>query len=291
MLRARDYAGPEDIPGLQRLVASLWAGARTPPPLHVGDVPWRLLSVPERRGEQALRLWDEAGEVVGFGWLAPPGELEQTVARGREDVLDAVLAWGETSAGAGLKVDALETQSELTARLRARGYRALPEDAPFVLHVRSLQELPEPSPAAGFALRHVRLPDDLARRVAVHRSAFGSPGRPSRVTEGSYAAVAAAAPYREGLDWVVEAPGGTFAASCLGWLDEENRVGLLEPVGTDGGHRRAGHAATACLGALRALAAAGAERAVVSGVTEPARALYRKLGFVEVGRFAWFTRP
>ena len=50
-------------------------------------------------------------------------------------------------------------------------------------------------------------------------------------TEG-YAAAAAAWPYRPELDWVVEAPDGSFAASCLVWLDEENGVALLEPVGT-----------------------------------------------------------
>ena len=30
--------------------------------------------------------------------------------------------------------------------------------------------------------------------------------------------------------WVVETPTGELVASALGWLDEENKAGLVEPV-------------------------------------------------------------
>ena len=47
-------------------------------------------------------------------------------------------------------------------------------------------------------------------------------------------------PYRHDLDQVVEAPDGALVAFALGWLDEVNRVGELEPVGTDPRHARRG---------------------------------------------------
>jgi ribosomal protein S18 acetylase RimI-like enzyme len=152
-----------------------------------------------------------------------------------------------------------------------------------------LADVATPEVRPGYLLRHVVLPDDLERRVDVHRSAFGRPERPSRLTVESYSAVTSAGLYRPDLDWVVEAPDGSFAAFCLAWLDAENRVGLLEPVGAHERHRRAGHASAACRGALGALAAAGAERAVVTAGSPAARALYRSVGFSEVGRFEWHT--
>ena len=156
-------------------------------------------------------------------------------------------------------------------------------------HSMSLDQLPEVRVADGYRARHVRLAGDLARRVAVHRASFGVE-RPSRVTEESYAAVAGAWPYRDELDWVVEAPDGSFAAFCLVWLDEENGVGLLEPVGTHPHHRRLGLATAACSSALHALRDAGASSAVVLAVSDEARALYTSLGFAERARYGWFRR-
>jgi ribosomal protein S18 acetylase RimI-like enzyme len=128
----------------------------------------------------------------------------------------------------------------------------------------------------------MRGPIDIEQRVEVHRSAFA----PSRVTVASYSNVMAAWPYTTALDWVVEAPDGRFAASCLIWYDEANQCGELEPVGTHQDFRRMGLARAACLGALHALSDMGATSAVVSSVetseSSGATALYRGLGFVDV---------
>ena len=133
--------------------------------------------------------------------------------------------------------------------------------------------------------------DDLVRRVAVHQAAW--PG--TRVTEQSYRAVMAAWPYRPDLDLVAVAPDGSFAASCLSWLDEANGVGLIEPVGTDARFRRLGLARAVCLAALRALRAVGAREAVVypviGGSAHPgALALYRAMGFAGYARSVEFRR-
>jgi hypothetical protein len=55
----------------------------------------------------------------------------------------------------------------------------------------------------------------------------------SEMTRESYQVVMCTWPYRHDLDQVVEAPDGRLAAFALGWLDAANRVGELEPVGTD----------------------------------------------------------
>jgi hypothetical protein len=97
--------------------------------------------------------------------------------------------------------------------------------------VRDLSEQPEVPPLpAGFRYRTVRA-EDIPERVSIHREVCARPGRPSRVTESSFAQVRAEWPYRESLDCVIEAPDGRFAAYCLCWPDDENRVGEFEPVG------------------------------------------------------------
>ena len=82
---------------------------------------------------------------------------------------------------------------------------------------------------------------------------------------------------------VVEAPDGSFAAFCLAWLDEENRVGELEPVGVHEDHRRRGLGRAVSLAALARLREAGADTCVVYAVERadyPAPlALYTSLGF------------
>jgi ribosomal protein S18 acetylase RimI-like enzyme len=292
VLRARDYEGADDLRRMQRLVSRVWRAAGRPPlSHHVGDLPWRRFSLPGREATYPTRLWEDDGEVVAWAWLSLPDELELLAAPGRlPSLLDEAIAWADDRAGRRVKVDSLDADARLRDLLEARGFGPEEGDELYT-HARDLGDLPAPRVPEGYAIRHVRLPDDLAGRVAVHRAAFGSPDRPSRVTEQSYAAVAASEPYREGLDWVVTAPDGSFAAFCLTWLDEENRVGELEPVGTHPQHRRRGLATAVCTAAMQALRESGAETAVVLAQADEARTLYRSLGFAELGCHTWYRRP
>lgn len=61
-------------------------------------------------------------------------------------------------------------------------------------------------------------------RQILARHGLTEPGRAIHVT--------AEWPYRASLDCVIEATDGRFAADVLAWPDDENGVGLLEPVGT-----------------------------------------------------------
>jgi ribosomal protein S18 acetylase RimI-like enzyme len=128
---------------------------------------------------------------------------------------------------------------------------------------------------------------DIARRVEVHREAFA----PSRVVVESYRNVTKALPYRAAFDQVVETPDGTYAAFALGWLDADNGVGELEPVGTHPAHRRRGLAAAVALAALHALRDAGAKTGLVysNGGSEAAR-VYERIGFKSVARHVRFER-
>ena len=257
-------------------------------PWHVGDVTWGLRQHEGREDEWTIRVWRDGGRVVAWSWLKEErGLLDFDVRRDRLDLLDEILA----EPGARTAV-AFEDDAEVRAALERHGFTRRDEtdvnrQGP-LLHFLAL-DLPEaPGPPElpdGFRCRTVEA-GDLAERVAIHRDVWA----PSRVTESSFANVQASWPYRASLDCVVEAPDGRFAAYCLLWPDDENRVGELEPVGVRDEFRRRGLGAAVCAFALRRWYEEGGRQAIVYCVTDGACALYESLGFRRHATLAGWSR-
>ena len=237
-------------------------------PWHVGDVAWGLRQHEGREHEWRIRIWEEGDRVIAWSWLKGEGKLELDVSPDRYDLLDEILAEPDARTAFGFEDD-----SELRAAFARHGFEQPGERLHFL--VRALPEPPDAAPLPpGFRYRTVG-PADLAERVAIHRDVWA----PSRVTESSYANVMAAWPYRASLDCVVEALDGSFAAYCLVWADDENRVGELEPVGVREAFRRRGLGSAVCTFALQRLHEEGGREAIVYCDTDPACELYRSLGF------------
>ena len=76
----------------------------------------------------------------------------------------------------------------------------------------------------------------------------------------------------------------------LVWPDDENGVGLFEPVGTRDEFRRRGLGAAVCTFALRRLHEEGMRQAIVLCETQPACALYESVGFVRQGTIVGYER-
>lgn len=285
----RWYGGPEDLRAMQRLAQRLWPAIGS---WHVGDLAWQRYQHVGREPEWPTALWEAAGKVVAWGWARLPGDLALLVDPAWSELAGEVLDWFSGIATAPrTSVTVLDTETHLVAALERHGYRR--EDGSYWYRCvrRPLTDLPEPVLPEGYRARPVRGAADLAARVAVHRVVW----HPSRVTEESYRAVMAAWPYRADLDWVVEAPDGSFAANCLIWLDDRNGVGELEPVGTDPRFRRMGLGRAVCLAAMHALRAAGAHEAVVYPVEghdrfPAALPLYQDLGFTPYARTLDYVR-
>src|SRR5436305_7963606 len=226
---------------------------------HVGDIAWGLRQHEGRESEWKIRLWIEDGRVVAWSWLERDrGLLEHDVHPEYLHLLDEILA-----EPAARVAHAFEDDVELREALARHGFTQPGAKMHFL--VRELAEPPEP-PALphGFRYRTISA-DDLVERVSIHREVWA----PSRVTETSYAQVRAAWPYRESLDCVVEAPDGRFAAYCLCWPDDENRVGEFEPVGVREEVRRRGLGGAVCRFALRRLHEEGGRQAIVYCATKP----------------------
>jgi len=193
----RGYAGPADLRAMQSLAQRIWSKSSS---LHVGDLAWQRFQHAGREAEWPTVLWEAGGEVVAWGWVSLPGELALLVDPARPELASEVLAWFEDTASATeLAVAVLDAEKHVVAALERCGY-ALRESSVFQSYMsRLLVDLPEPVVPAGFTLRPSG-PDDLDRRVAVHRAVW----HPSRVTGPSYRAVMAAWPYRTELDWEPE---------------------------------------------------------------------------------------
>jgi ribosomal protein S18 acetylase RimI-like enzyme len=291
---ARDYGGDADLRLMQELAAECWRLQGPFVVAHVGDLPWRMYQHLDKLSEVRVRLWlDDGGGVRAWAWLwHERGELDFQLHPESPGLLGAVLEWFESAAQPNedglVTAWALEAHEETVAALRAAGYE--PGESDWSEHMLAPlgPELPEPEVPDGFVLRPVRGDEDVERRVEVHRAAFA----PSRVVPESYRRVMRAWPYHPELDHVAVAPDGSFAAFCLCWLDEDNRVGDLEPVGTHPDHRRLGLARAVCLAGLRALHAAGADTALVYSVGEsPATRLYKSIGFRARSRLLPFRKP
>lgn len=276
MTKSRPFERESDVRLIQELCAETWRLLGPYAPAHIGDVAWWMYQRPNRLADARVQLWLEDGRCVAVAWnWLSKGDLDCVVHPDRPELLDDLLEWADAPT-----VFAQESDSAKIARLQEHGYERVDGDASNQMVLWLDDEPKEPSLPEGYRLRTVT-PADLERRVEVHRAAFA----PSRVVPESYARLQREWPYRAELDHVIEAPNGTFAAFCLAWLDEENRAGLLEPVGTHPDHRRRGLATAVCRGAVRSLRAAGATVAVIGSVVgSPAETVYERIGFRSVTR-------
>jgi GNAT superfamily N-acetyltransferase len=292
----RPYRGPGDLRVMQSLVQETWSERSR---FHIGDLAWNLRSASSNELDWPIALWDLDGRVIAFGWMQSADELATVVHPNHTVVVDMVLNWFEQVANSSeLRVIVLESETHLVDSLVGRGYRAL-NAGPFDLFTsRKLQNLPSIRLPPGFKARPFRGKAELQARAEVHRAAWSamlienSPA--SRMSVEAHARVMATWPYDPELDWVIEAADGRLASCCIAWLDEKNRVGELEPVGTHPEFRRLGLAHAVCISALRALRQKGAESAVVyprgdDGYPVP-REVYGQLGFHPFGRTRTYAR-
>jgi GNAT superfamily N-acetyltransferase len=306
---SRPYRGPEDSQRLRSFLIdaratlghSCW---------HAGDLAWRLFLHSIRYDlRRMLRLWENAGgDLLAFAILSPPtpkGTVRFDLQvhpseRGHgleEQMLDWVEAWGPevaaTPPGAPCRRFSTDTgvyddDVSQIAALECRGFVHARGNG--LLLLRPMDDLiPEPPLSSGFAVRAVAGPHEVKARASAHRDAF----HPSRVTDEAYLRLMHTSGYTPELDLVVAAPDGTFGAFCLGWLDEFNRVGEFEPVGTRVAFRRLGLARAVLSEGLRRMRACGMASAVVGPISAEDHAavgLYRSSGFHAIHRIYCYTK-
>jgi ribosomal protein S18 acetylase RimI-like enzyme len=289
--RSRAFAGDVDLERMQALVADATARWGANFECTVGDLDWRMYRASTVHPQANIRMWEDADDrLVGFAWFISNGDVDLVVhpRSSCSRLVPDMVEWGikrSPGPGATSRSDrapvfwSLDSNTDLTQALESCG---LVRNGKRYLHLlRSLDA--EPFPAAlppGYSIRTPSGPAEAAPRAALHRAAFPH----SHLTTDTYRRLMASRHYRLELDVVVVGLEGEFAAMALGWLDERNRLGELEPVGTHPAHRRKGLAGAAIQEALRRLRRGGARAAIVYAAAEDARSveLYQRLGFAPV---------
>lgn len=301
------------IRAMQSLAQEVW---RLRPELiasegTLGELAWLWGGGLRRKaGAWKHRVWSKGATTLAYGWAFGP--IETIISENERrtepatliwqthpdtpELLDELLDWFETVVpDAVRKTTARRVDGDALDRLQRHGYVRDDPDAPWgMLNVRALDDIEEPSLPDGYRTLTMRdLRDDangLARRVDVHRAAW----EPSSLTVEAYEDAMAAWPYRDDLDFVLEADDGTLVASALGWYDEANAVGEFEPVGTHPDYRRRGLGRALLLFGMQRFRDAGATRAIVGCRGDPnypiPKRLYRSVGFRELARELRYVR-
>jgi GNAT superfamily N-acetyltransferase len=278
-MESRSFASG-DVRRMVALSSELWPGGRE------GGPGYAFMAQRLPYDDWEARLWLDGETLLGWawrtGWRSPVGLSYEFRDRA---LLDEILEWGRAD------VTTLRSDDDETAEVLARHGYVHDQDASWLrMNVRSLDEIEEPVVPDGYRLTTMAEYGDFASRSAAHRSAF----RPSRFTDRVYRTVREETSWRADLDCVVLRPDGEVAAYALGWLDERNRLGELEPVGVLRSEQRKGLGGAVCLYALQRLKEAGADTALVGSRGDDAhpgpRALYESIGFRELWRYLVFVR-
>jgi GNAT superfamily N-acetyltransferase len=292
---SRDYAGVGDLRRMQALVAHCFETQS----MRVGDVAWLVRVATHRALAHDIRLWEDAGDLVGWAFVRANGGFNVFAdpQNGPDELIDAMLDFVDAAAAAAIAAgDPVpapytygieETRSDYDRRLadalRRHGFVAKGGDG---FLERSLTgALPEAPVPPGYRIVDGGL-EHADGRVQAQREAFA----PSEFSRTQYERVLRTWPYRPELDRLVLDPDGVVVAFCTAWIDETNAAGLLEPVGTRPAWQRQGLARAACVDALRALRDAGAQTANIAYDTDAAFRVYTGIGFAPKWREANFRR-
>jgi mycothiol synthase len=293
---SRQFADDRDLAAIKRFLSTVCADLRPTYHWHLGNLLWSMYHTTAVNRYRDLRLWeDESGTILGFAWFDEPNMVDfQTTpelhAGGGEDAtVEEMLAWGANRAAEFPSSDqpkklvtwASDADTHLISYLSRRGFA---RDELALVHLcRGLeQDIPEPTLAEGWQVRHVADHREFDQRVELHRSVWA----PSRSTVQGYENLRAAPGYRPELDLVVVAPDGTFASYCICWFDPVSRSGVFEPVGTRPDLQGRGLGRIVMLEGLRRIRVLGGTLAIVTTNAPNSRAirLYEGVGFREINR-------
>jgi len=248
--------------------------------------------------EDTIGVWEnEAGEIVGVVNIEHPdtthpgwGEAFFQRHPSYDFLLDEMLDYAEANLRNKEKnvlfVPIYDYDESFQSLAQKRGYQKNTEhpgyDSVFIIQ----GNLPEPNLPEGYALQSMADENNLELRRKAFGMGFNHPDPKEWPSLLSYQELQKAPDYRKDLDLYVVAPDGEFAAFCIVWYDERNRMGIFEPVGTQPAYRRRGLARAAVVEGIRRVAALGAEKVLVGSGQE----FYTAIGFEKKSASYHWTR-
>jgi len=243
--------------------------------------------------EEKVGLWeDEAGGIAGVTCIEHPdpshrgyGEIFVQRHPNHVDLLDEMLAHGEEHYVHPelnrVYIWVYDDDRDLLDILQHRGYKR--RDEPISNHLEyAFDDLGTLRLPEEYRLISMAEEDDVEKRREIFGRSFDHEDPKDWPSAFAYQELQRAPDYHREHDLVIVAPDGSYAACCIVWYDEVNRVGHLEPLGTHPDHRRNGLAKQIQFEGMRRLQRLGATRMPMTGGFDP---FYRAVGF-EVKRTA-----
>lgn len=175
-----------------------------------------------------------------------------------------------------LRIHIYEHDKPFQSLACARGYQKDVEhpeyDSEFVVG-----HLPEPQLPDGYRVRSMAEENNLKLRCQVVGRGFNHTDPTEWPSIFSYQELQKAPDYRKDLDLFIVDPDDTYAACCIAWYDEKNKMGILEPVATHPDFRGRGLGKEVVMEGVRRLAMRGAERVWVGS----GQRFYEAIGFTK----------
>ncbi len=280
-----------DIIAMQRAIQQWIAEAGDRGYVHPGDIPHRIFNGLRRFDPKTLlQLWEDNNGLQGWGLVYPNWQvIEVFVApehRGKP-LESMIFDWAETRLIEWMDKNNVEKRHIAIDVWSGDKYReALSAERDYTFKkdflsitqrtLEDVSDLPSVDLPVGFSIRHAEGLHEAQLLADVHSGSFDS-----EWTLDQYQRVMQSPGYHHENEWVVVTSEGRFVAFCIIWLDEVNKVGLFEPVGTHKDFWRRGLARNLMIYMMRKLREKGITVAQVGHeLDNPASTnLYASLGF------------
>ena len=291
----RPYRGEQDLARvLELLLACLPAGQVD---MEIRSIELRtLLADPDFDAERwTLLRGAPGGELRSFALLWGGhvlGMLARPEARGGEE--EALLDWAASRVAAErLIVLCRDDDAALMARLQRRGFVVGQEELRLERDLASA--IDEPRLPAGFRIRPLDVPGELAEWEDLYRASIGPRERAIR----KWRAYRSDPDYLPELDLVAVDGHGRIAAACTCTVASLElgrstiKEGRTEPIMVGADYRRLGLGRAIVLTGLLLLAARGLDvaRLTMEPGNHPACRLYTSLGYRPIYQALWYRQP
>lgn len=239
-------------------------------------------------------LWEENGEVVAaIHNELGDGEAYLSFRTGYEYLFEEMIEHAEQQLAKEengkhkLTVFANEFNEKLTNVLSERGYMKAEKDLQYhtICTFDTDQEVPKVQLPEGYTVMSLAEENNLKKVDRVLYRGFGHEGEPADDGIEDRKLMQSAPNFRKDLNIVTVAPNGDYVSYAGFFLQEDIKVGYVEPVATDPEYRRLGLGSTAMLEGIRRCIDQGAKTVVV----ESSIPFYLSLGFrPQFVRHPWY---
>ncbi len=300
-ITSRPIHGMDDVMSVHDFLARTYAATRDTTNWEIrrwegrywhedpGDLA-EILSEPQSN----VRIWEQAGTMVGVAHPEGRGDLHLEVDPDRRDLEHRMVAWAEQAlptvgedGSSSLTTFSQQGDEYRNRFLGERGYQ--PQAWGEVHRARTLESAVEaPAAGPGYDIRSIVAGDhdDARGLAAVINASFGHSFGPEALLNFERSPS-----FDADLQIIAVSTSGAIAAHAGVTLDPLNRLAIVEPVCTHPDHRLAGLASATMAEGLNRARRKGAIRATVStGWENPSNRVYAALGFTEAAFVTAWTK-